>query len=40
MDALSLDFTPPPERETYITGIAAFAAINKFTIRHGYRVTE
>ena len=40
MDALSMDLTPPPEKEKYTTNTTTLAAINKFTVQHGYGVTE
>ena len=40
MDVLLLDFVPPPEKKAYIIDVAAFAIINKFIIKHGYKVTE
>ena len=40
MDALSMDLTPPPKKEEYVTGAAALATINKFAVQHEYKVTE
>ena len=40
MDALLLDFIPSPKGEIYTINIAAFTAINKFAIKHGYKMIK